>query len=69
MLLIGEMIPNDERTGPALPLVFGLNMLLNTEHGNVFTMRQYREWLKDAGFRKVTTIEAPGPSPLILAAR
>ena len=69
MLLIGEMVPNDERTGPALPLVFGLNMLLNTEHGNVFTMRQYREWLKDAGFKKVTTIEAPGPSPLILATR
>jgi len=69
MLLISDMVPNDERTGPALPLVFGLNMLLNTEHGDVFTMRQYREWLKDAGFKKVTTIEAPGPSPLILATR
>jgi hypothetical protein len=25
--------------------------------------------LKDAGFKKVTTIETPGPSPLILATR
>ena len=32
-----------------------------------FTMREYRKWLKDAGFKKVTTIEAPAPSPLILA--
>jgi ubiquinone/menaquinone biosynthesis C-methylase UbiE len=69
MLLIGEMVPNDERTGPALPLVFGLNMLLNTEHGDVFTMREYRQWLKEAGFKKVSTIDAPGPSPLILATK
>jgi len=69
MLLIGDMVPNDDRTGPALPLVFGLNMLLNTEHGNVFTMREYREWLKEAGFKKVTTIDVPGPSPLILATK
>ena len=69
LLLIGEMVPNDDRTGPPLPLVFGLNMLLNTEQGDVFTMRQYREWLKDAGFKKVTTIEASGPSPLILATK
>jgi hypothetical protein len=30
MLLIGEFIPNDERSGPAWPLLFGLNMLINT---------------------------------------
>ena len=69
LLLIGEMVPNDDRTGPALPLVFGLNMLLNTENGDVFTMREYREWLKAAGFKKVSTIDAPGPSPLILASK
>jgi len=67
LLLIAEMIPNDTRTGPALSLLFGLNMLLHTEQGDVFTMREYRKWLKDAGFKKVTTIEAPAPSPLILA--
>jgi 3-hydroxy-5-methyl-1-naphthoate 3-O-methyltransferase len=69
MLLIGEFIPNDERTGPALPLLFGLNMLLNTPAGNVFTMREYREWLKEAGFKKVATIPAPHVSPLILATK
>jgi ubiquinone/menaquinone biosynthesis C-methylase UbiE len=69
MLLIAEMVPNDDRTGPALPLVFGLNMLLHTEQGNVFTMREYRAWLKEAGFKKVTTIDTPAPSPLILATK
>lgn len=69
LLLIGEMVPNDTRTGPAQPLLFGLNMLLHTEQGDVFTMREYREWLKEAGFKKVSTIEAPAPSPLILATK
>ncbi len=52
LLLIAEMIPNDARTGPPMPLLFGLNMIAHTEAGDVFTMKQYREWLKDAGFRK-----------------
>ncbi|HVB81041.1 MAG TPA: methyltransferase [Candidatus Binataceae bacterium] len=69
MLLIGEFVPNDQRTGPALPLLFGLNMLINTPTGDVFTMREYREWLKEAGFRKVATIPAPHVSPLILATK
>jgi len=69
LLLIAEMIPNDTRSGPMLPLLFGLNMLVHTEAGDVFTMREYREWLKDAGFRKVQTLDVPGPSPLILATK
>jgi SAM-dependent methyltransferase len=69
MLLIGEFVPNDERSGPALPLLFGLNMLLHTLAADVFTMREYREWLKKAGFSKVATIPAPHVSPLILATK
>jgi hypothetical protein len=69
MLLIGEFVPNDERSGPAAPLLFGLNMLINTPAGDVFTMREYRAWLKEAGFTKVATIPAPHVSPLILATK
>jgi 3-hydroxy-5-methyl-1-naphthoate 3-O-methyltransferase len=69
LLLIAEQIPNDARTGPPMALLFGLNMLLHTEEGDVFTLREYRAWLKAAGFRKVTTIPAPAPSPLILATK
>ncbi len=69
LLLIAEYIPNDDRTGPMMPVLFGLNMLLHTEQGDVFTMREYRAWLKDTGFRKFATIAAPGPSPLILATK
>ncbi len=69
MLLIAEFVPNDERTGPDTALLFGLNMLISTEAGDVYTMREYRQWLKEAGFRKVTTIPAPHVSPLILATK
>ena len=69
MLLIAEMVPNDRRTGPEVPLVFGLNMLIHTQEGGVYTMKQYREWLKEAGFQKVWTVDAPAPSPVILATK
>lgn len=69
MLLIAEMIPNDQRSGPPIPVLFGLNMLLHTAEGNVFTMAEYRQWLRDAGFSTIKTVNAPSPSPLILATR
>jgi hypothetical protein len=68
MLLIGEFIPNDDRTGPAAAMLFGLNMLLHTPVGDVFTMNEYRGWLKGAGFRVIKAIRTPSAvSPLILA--
>jgi len=70
MLLIAELIPNDDRSGPALPMLFGLNMMLFTPGGDVFTMKDYRGWLKDASFRTIKTLKSPSaPSPLILATK
>lgn len=69
MLLIAEFVANDDRSGPEIAMLFGLNMLIGTEDGDVYTMGEYREWLKGAGFRKVTTIAAAHVSPLILATK
>jgi ubiquinone/menaquinone biosynthesis C-methylase UbiE len=70
MLLIAEFIPNDDRTGPLLPMLFGLNMMLHTPVGDVFTIKEYRGWLKEAGFKTVKVIKTPAaPSPLILATK
>jgi ubiquinone/menaquinone biosynthesis C-methylase UbiE len=68
-LVIAEMIPNDSRTGSIFALLFGLNMILHTEEGDVFTMAQYRQWLRQAGFSTVKVVEVDAPSPLILASR
>jgi hypothetical protein len=70
MLLIAELIPNDHRTGPALPLLFDVNMMIQTPGGATFTMAQYRRWLKEAGFAAIRTIKSNlTPSPLILASK
>lgn len=68
-LLIADMIPDDERRTAVFPLLFAVNMLVNTTEGNTFTMAEYREWLADAGFRDITTIDAHGPSPVIVASK
>ena len=44
ILLIAEFIPNDDRSGPPLPMLFGLNMALHTPEGDVFTLKEYRAW-------------------------
>jgi ubiquinone/menaquinone biosynthesis C-methylase UbiE len=69
MILIAEFIANDERTGPEIPMLFGLNMLVSTPEGDVYTMAEFREWLKGAGMKSVKTIRAPLPSPLVLATK
>jgi len=66
-LLIADMIPDDERKTAVFPLLFAVNMLVNTTEGNTFTMAEYNKWLTEAGFKDMSTIEAPGPSPLIIA--
>jgi ubiquinone/menaquinone biosynthesis C-methylase UbiE len=68
-LLIADMIPDDKRTTAVFPLLFAVNMLVNTTDGNTFTMAEYREWLADAGFGDMNVIEVPGPSPLIVAGK
>jgi 2-polyprenyl-3-methyl-5-hydroxy-6-metoxy-1,4-benzoquinol methylase len=66
-IVIGEFIPDKDRRSPAIPLIFAVNMLVNTDEGDTFTFDEIKSWLQDAGFRKVRKLEARGPSPLILA--
>ncbi len=68
-LLIAEMVPDDERKSEVFPLLFALNMLIHSTDGNTFTMKEYREWLTESGFNDIKTIDAPGPSPLIVAGK
>jgi ubiquinone/menaquinone biosynthesis C-methylase UbiE len=68
-LLIAEIIPDDDRRETLFPLLFAVNMLAMTTDGDTFTMSEYRQWLREAGFKEVNTIEAPSPSPLILASK
>jgi ubiquinone/menaquinone biosynthesis C-methylase UbiE len=68
-IAIAEWLVNDDRTKPLSSLMFAVQMLVNTEKGNTFSFNEIKEWLEDAGFKKVRKLEAPGPSPLILATK
>lgn len=66
-IAIAEFVPDDNRTGPPAPLIFAVNMLVNTEAGDTFTFREISGWLADAGFEQARELDAPSVSPLILA--
>jgi SAM-dependent methyltransferase len=68
-IAIAEWLVNDARTEPAPSLMFAVQMLVNTEKGNTFSFNEIKRWLEDAGFKKVRKLQAPGPSPLILATK
>lgn len=64
---IGEFLVNENRTGPAMGLIFAVNMLVNTDEGDTFSIEDISGWLREAGFEDPRTLDSPGPSPLILA--
>lgn len=66
---VAEFLVNPERTGPTMGLIFAVNMLVNTENGDTWSFNEIAGWLRDAGFINPRQLEAPGPSPLILATK
>jgi ubiquinone/menaquinone biosynthesis C-methylase UbiE len=68
-IAIAEFIANEDRTGPPLAMLFAVNMLVNTEDGDTFTVTEISQWLREAGFVDPRTMEVPAPSPLILASK
>jgi SAM-dependent methyltransferase len=68
-IAIADFVPDADRSGPPMPLLFALNMLLHTTEGDTFTFPEYEAWLREAGFRDARLLQVPGPSPLVLATR
>jgi ubiquinone/menaquinone biosynthesis C-methylase UbiE len=65
-VVVIDMIPNDARTGPPYQLIFALNMLLNTERGDTYTLAEYTRWLGEAGFPRVETADIGSHSPAVI---
>lgn len=49
-LIIKDFLVDPERSGPAFSLLFALQMLLNTEGGDVYTTQEMAAWTEEAGF-------------------
>lgn len=56
-LVIIDSIAAEDRTGPPPVMLFALNMLVHTAAGDTFTLSGYTNWLRDAGFQSVETID------------
>lgn len=66
-LVIGDMVPNEERTGPPLPVMFAVTMLLSGP-GDTYVLSQYRAWLTEAGFSEVSPFDTHrSHSPVVIA--
>jgi ubiquinone/menaquinone biosynthesis C-methylase UbiE len=68
-IAIAEWLVNDDRTQPLPSLMFAVQMLVNTEKGDTFSFNEIKKWLEEVGFKKVRKLDAPGPSPLVLATK
>lgn len=67
VIAIQEFLPDDDRQGPLMPLLFAVNMLVNTEAGGTYTFAEISRWLRECGFRDPRSLAVPAVSPLILA--
>ena len=69
VIAIQEFMPDDDRQGPPHPLIFAVNMLVNTEAGGTYTFAEIRAWLEEAGFVNARLLPVPAISPVVLANR
>lgn len=72
LLVIAEFMPNEERSAPAMPLLFALNMYLLTTAGCVFTPGELERLLRSTGFSEIYRLELPfygKESPVVVASR
>jgi len=56
-LVIIDLLPAEDRSGPPPAIFFALNMLVNTETGDTFTLSEYRAWLTESGYDAIETID------------
>ncbi len=69
-LVIAEMLTSEDHTSPWFPVLFAVNMLLNTDEGETFSLSQIEKWLIAAGFDEIKPLTLTlGGSPLIIATR
>jgi SAM-dependent methyltransferase len=53
--VINDLVPNEERTGPSFALRFSVYTLTHTPEGECWSLSQYCQWLKRAGFGAIST--------------
>jgi ubiquinone/menaquinone biosynthesis C-methylase UbiE len=55
LFVVNDFVPNEERTEPTFALRFSVYTLTHTPEGECWTLSQYTDWLKTAGFSAIET--------------
>lgn len=66
-LVVNDFVVENDRSGPAFPLLFRSEMLMRTRAGSTWTRKDYEAWLKEAGFTTVAIEPTPSPATLVYA--
>lgn len=66
-LVVVDFVPDDQRSKQGWPLVFGVNMLITTPEGDVFTGDEYTQWLQAAGFERITLQDIDSEVTVVIA--
>ena len=54
MLIVKDFFPKDDRSGPEFATSFAINMLVGTDNGNTYTVKEVKSWMRSAGFGRIT---------------
>jgi len=68
-LVIQDFVPDEGRGGPRFPVLFALNMLVNTTAGDTYPLSELRAWTDAAGLRWLDPVDTDVPSTLVIAQR
>jgi ubiquinone/menaquinone biosynthesis C-methylase UbiE len=55
IFVINDFVPNEARTEPTFALRFSVYTLTHTPEGECWTLSQYSDWLRSAGFTSIDT--------------
>ena len=72
IFVVNDFVPNEERTEPTFVLRFSVYTLTHTPEGECWTLSQYSDWLKRAGFSSIDTqgdIPKTLPGTMLIVAR
>ena len=69
-LVIHDYVIGRDRTAPKFPALLNVHLLVFTGKGKAYTAREYRDWMRGAGFRAAASIpialESPFPSLAVI---
>ena len=65
-LVIQDFVVDEGRTGPPQPVIFALNMLVNTAAGDTYTEAEIRGWMEAAALSGVARVDTDFETTLMI---